>query len=366
MEVSNKEVKTQYILDENRELVEISKTKTVPVLNPIKYLVKNAFEVFVLVNRTENYWISNYGRTVNNINHKDKKTFYTHKQGNVHLTVFRIVRRPEKKGGKLTGKQVEDRYGIDTSPAELVGNAFLVKYSGRKKLWHKDGNLANNWYKNLIYVSKKDYDNLKSGNDILENLGLVQEYIEYENKASYFAYRVWNSILKRGGNTIADPNIGKWYDGVTICKEWLDNPALFVRFYLEHYYEVEDESMACDKDLFADGSQIYSPSTVCILPQALNTMLANCKKHYYDGEHKDNSLPLGVSYNSKSGKYYSKIKFSGSHETQVLSEWDTKEEAFADYKRYKQVDILMMAVKYKDKIPDYIYRRLLTIEVKPY
>lgn len=156
MEVSNKEVKTQYILDENRELVEISKTKTVPVLNPIKYLVKNAFEVFVLVNRTENYWISNYGRTVNNINHKDKKTFYTHKQGNVHLTVFRIVRRPEKKGGKLTGKQVEDRYGIDTSPAELVGNAFLVKYSGRKKLWHKDGNLANNWYKNLIYVSKKD------------------------------------------------------------------------------------------------------------------------------------------------------------------------------------------------------------------
>lgn len=113
----------------------------------------------------------------------------------MHLTVFRIVRRPEKKGGKLTGKTSEDRYGIDNLPAELVGNAFLrniveERNCGTRMEWQIIG------IRILIYVSKKDYDTLKSGNDILENLGLVQEHIEYENKASYFAYRVWNSILK--------------------------------------------------------------------------------------------------------------------------------------------------------------------------
>ena len=48
----NNEVKTQYILDENRELVEIPKDKCKPVEYPIKYKLKNAFEVFVRVDGT--------------------------------------------------------------------------------------------------------------------------------------------------------------------------------------------------------------------------------------------------------------------------------------------------------------------------
>ena len=45
---------------------------------------------------------------------------------------------------------------------------------------------------------------------------------------------------------------------------------------------------------------------------------------------------------------------------------DTPEEAFAEYKVMKQADILIVAAKYKEKIPQYIYKKLLTIEVKPY
>ena len=66
-----------------------------------------AFEVFVRVKHTENYWISNYGRCVNNANRKDKTTFYEHKQGKCHYSIFEmeksIVSYPARllKSGKL-------------------------------------------------------------------------------------------------------------------------------------------------------------------------------------------------------------------------------------------------------------------------
>lgn len=81
------EPKTQYILDENGNLVELLKDDAKPVEHPIKYKLKNAFEVFVLVKGTQNYWISNFGRCVNNLNTKDKARFYEHKQGNVHALI---------------------------------------------------------------------------------------------------------------------------------------------------------------------------------------------------------------------------------------------------------------------------------------
>ena len=58
--------RVQFILDEKGELEEISKDRCKPVEYPINYKLKNAFEVFVRVDDTENYWVSNYGRCVNN------------------------------------------------------------------------------------------------------------------------------------------------------------------------------------------------------------------------------------------------------------------------------------------------------------
>lgn len=37
--------------------------------------------------------------------------------------------------------------------------------------------------------------------------------------------------------------------------------------------------MAVDKDLMFPGNKEYAPDKCCILPQTLNTMLSNCKKH---------------------------------------------------------------------------------------
>ena len=95
-------------------------------------------------------------------------------------------------------------------------------------------------------------------------------------------------------------------------------------------------------------------------------MLANSKKHYAEGETPDNVLPLGVHYSGRAGKYFGKITFTGSEKQIILSGCNTAEEAFAEYKMMKKVDILMMAAKYKEQIPDCIYDKLLKVEVQPY
>lgn len=77
-------------------------------------------------------------------------------------------------------------------------------------------------------------------------------------------------------------------------------------------------------------------------------------------------LPLGASYNSKTGKYTSSIQFTGAEKSISLSEWDTAEEAFEECKVMKRADLLIVAAKYKESIPDYIYDRLLKVEVKLY
>ncbi len=53
MESTNTEMKMQYILDENKQLVEIPATEMLPVEYPIKYKLISAFEVFVRVPQTE-------------------------------------------------------------------------------------------------------------------------------------------------------------------------------------------------------------------------------------------------------------------------------------------------------------------------
>ncbi|SET92746.1 hypothetical protein [Lacrimispora sphenoides] len=105
-------------------------------------------------------------------------------------------------------------------------------------------------------------------------------------------------------------------------------------------------------------------SAFCILPQTLNTMLSNCKKKYtnhskWSGQKED--LPLGVRHNVSMKKYYSVIKLRGTNNVIKLAYRDTSEEAFAEYKMMKQADILVMAAKYKNKIPKHINKNKLRL-----
>ena len=92
-------------------------------------------------------------------------------------------------------------------------------------------------------------------------------------------------------------------------------------------------------------------------------MLSNCKRKRIKS---DDNLPLGVCHDKKSNKYYGEITPCGQSGCIQLHNHDTVEEAFAEYKRFKQADVLLMAAKYKNRIPESVYEALLKYEVKPF
>lgn len=205
-------------------------------------------KVFVLVNGTNNYLISNHGRLVNNL----KGNFRMHKTGYAHFTLSGV----EKK--------------IETYTDRLVAEHFLENPSKYKRIWHIDGDRNNCYYRNLIWVSNEEYIDLERGILLTEELGRQQEYIPYITLKSNAAYSIWNSIYIR---CYIDNN------GSSMCDLWRYNKDSFAEWWSAEYYECDGESMAVDKDLLFPGNKEYAPDKCCILPQTLNTMLSNCKKH---------------------------------------------------------------------------------------
>ncbi len=296
-------------------------------------------EVFVLVNGTNNYWISNHGRMVNNL----RNNFHMHKTGYAHYTLSGIERK------------------IETYTDKLVAEHFLENPNRYKKIWHIDRDKNNCYYRNLVWVNNEEYMDLERGILFVEELGRQQEYVPYITLKSNTAYSIWNGIYMR---CYKQNNV---YDGSSMCDLWRHDKDSFAEWWSSEYYECDGESMAVDKDLLFPGNKEYAPDKCCILPQTLNTMLSNCKKHRLPKwKSAKMDLPLGVRYDSRLKMYYGEIKPYGHDEVIRLSYWDTPEESFEEYKKHKQADILIMADKYKNKVPKKVYDALLRFEVKPY
>ena len=247
---------------------------------------------------------------------------------------------------------------IDIYTDKLVAEHFLENPHSYNKIWHIDRDKNNCYYRNLVWVNNEEYVDLQRGIMLVEELGRWQEYIPYITLKSNAAYSIWNGIYIR---------CYKEKNGSYMCDLWLNDKDSFAEWWSSEYYECDGESMAVDKDLLFPGNKEYSPKKCCIMPQTLNTMLSNCKKHR-TGKWKTAKmdLPLGVRYDNKLNMYYGEIRPYGHDEVIRLSYWETPEEAFEEYKRHKQADILIMADKYKNKVPKKVYDALLRFEVRPY
>ena len=260
-------------------------------------------EIFVLANGTNNYWISNYGRLVNNL----RSDFHLHKTGWVHFTLF-----------GMKGERIE-RYSD-----KIVAEHFLENLQGYKKVWHIDRNKDNCFYRNLVWVNEEEYMELERGTLLVEDLGRQQQYVPYITLKSNRAYQIWNGIYIR---CYVDKRV---YDGSFMCDLWKKNKDAFAEWWNTEYYECIGESMAVDKDLLYPGNKEYAPDKCCIIPQTLNTMLSNCKKHRMK-KWKTADLPLGVRFDRKMEMYYGSIKPFGHDEVIQLSYCDTPEQAFEEY-----------------------------------
>lgn len=159
-------------------------------------------------------------------------------------------------------------------------------------------------------------------------------------------YNTWGNMLKRCYDKKFQNN-NSTYIGCKVCDEWLCFQN-FADWYDENYYEIEGEMMELDKDILVKGNKIYSPNTCIFVPHRINSLFI--KRNSKRGEY-----PIGVTPHRN--------KFSAECEIK-LGVYNTPEEAFKVYKKFKENYIKEIADEYKNKIPLKLYKAMYNWEVE--
>ena len=160
-------------------------------------------------------------------------------------------------------------------------------------------------------------------------------------------YKIWYGTLKR----CYDPKYQEKepsYRGCTV-EDYLLNFQNMCEWLEDNYYEVPGERMHLDKDILCKGNKIYSRETCIFVPERIN-------KLFVKQQTKRGKNPIGVS-DLPSGNY--QVQCRGGYGKHVyLGTYNTKEEAFQVYKKYKEKVIKEVIDSYKGKIPEPFYSRL--------
>lgn len=207
-------------------------------------------------------------------------------------------------------------------------------------------------------VTNREYHKFKLGQIKNPNHASVYDigYIgqgEYSKSTDKDAYVVWHGILNR----CYSPKLHAkrpTYMGCEVCEDW-HNFQNFCEWYYNNYYEIDEQTMALDKDILYKGNKVYSPDTCMFVPSRINTLFVKCNS-------KRGDLPIGISYHKCTGKYQANCQ--GFNHLEYLGLYDTIDGAFEAYKQYKEQVIKDMAEEYKDLIPEVLYNAMLNYEVE--
>lgn len=170
-------------------------------------------------------------------------------------------------------------------------------------------------------------------------------------KLSKKCSNLWRGMLSR----CYDPyTMNKYlaYINVTVCNEW-HNYKNFTKWFLDNYYEIENENTELDKDILIKGNTTYSPEACAFVPTKINRMFGGGYKGV-------EGIPLGVciSRNVKDKKYVARYRNALLNDNIHIGYFKTKEEAFYEYKKHREVHIKEVADYYKDSVPMYVYEAL--------
>ena len=177
---------------------------------------------------------------------------------------------------------------------------------------------------------------------------------KYNGSKDRKVYKLWETMLKRA----YCPKYRKdtpSYNGVTVCKEWLNFQNFADWCYSQNFFGAKDikgNSYQLDKDLLIKGNKIYSPQHCCFVPNEINVLLINNKRDR-------GSCPVGVSVNKN--KYLATLsRVTGKL---YLGRFKSKEEAFLVYKEAKEKHIRETAEKWRGMVDDKVYEAMLRWEI---
>lgn len=193
------------------------------------------------------------------------------------------------------------------------------------------------------------------------NVGIVgnkySTVIENDGKRHCREYQAWSNILKRcydEKHRYKNPS----YSDVTCDPVW---------FYYENFYEwihsqtnydaLQNTNYGIDKDILYKGNRIYSPDKCTLVPQRVNNLLL--KSDAIRGD-----CPIGVFYHKRNRKYIAAC--GGKLNNVYLGSFNTAEDAFYTYKKYKENMIRRIAQEEFDKgtITERCYNALMNYEVE--
>ena len=175
------------------------------------------------------------------------------------------------------------------------------------------------------------------------------EYKSYENGKLSRCYRTWEHMLQRCYDNKYKEKYPTYKE--CICDEsWL-NFQNFAKWYSDNYYTVGDELMSLDKDILVKNNKIYGSDTCIFTPKSINSLFVKNDKNR--SEH-----GIGAIYRKRDKKFESWCN------DKCLGRYDTQQEAFQAYKKFKENYIKQVADEYKEYIPQKLYEAMYNYKVE--
>lgn len=146
-------------------------------------------------------------------------------------------------------------------------------------------------------------------------------------------YLKWKDMLKRAYDPKEHARYPT-YAGVTVCKEW--HRFSVFRAWMERQ---DWEGNHLDKDIIYPGNKQYSPEACCFVSPQLNTLLS-------DSGAIRGKFKQGVSWDNQRKMFKAQCRVNGKNKN--LGYYDTEDEAYRAYVRFKQELIREYAMRETD------------------
>lgn len=248
---------------------------------------------------------------------------------------------------ELEGKIFYNFYGTPMKVIEYKNSSnVLIEFQDEhkfRKTVHisnlKRQNVSNPYDKNCCGVGYYGFDYMPTNKEM--------------GKEWNYCYNTWIGMLQRCYDSKFQLN-HPTYIGCSVCEEW-HSFKNFSEWFFENVKAIKDYNgkFCLDKDILYKDNKIYSPDTCCIVPNEINMLFVRNKSQR-------TNLPIGVQ--KQKNKY--KVLFSVNGKNKSFCGFSTPYEAFKKYKEEKEKLVKATADKYKDLIPDKVYKAMYDYQVE--
>ena len=177
-------------------------------------------------------------------------------------------------------------------------------------------------------------------------VGIIGDFPTNTTRQQSRAYRTWVKMLQR----CYDERL-RWkyptYEGVTVSENFKD--FSFFWSWCQKQVGYDTPKWCLDKDILSKGSKIYSENTCCFVPHCINTIFTETKKSNTSGH-------VGVS-SLKNGKFSATLTMYGKQV--LLGKYEDFETAKQQYLLAKSQHIKVVALEYKNVLPNITYAAIL-------